>query len=411
MWNPSLTEVASMEEKKFWWSPENVQMLLDRYEIDGPKRLAEVLGTTPISVSLKARRLGLTKKVHSAYEWTEEMLATLREIYATADKKTLLEKIPLPLYVIRGKARNLGLRNDMRASYSAATRRNNNVTSDIHFFDQWTEHSAYALGFLFADGAISSRGADVVAGISIKDVAILDYLKKQMKSTRDYYYREGDAIKDGYKRSKTAFFTISSKYVVERLMEMGLMPRKTYRDDPFPEVPNEMLPHFIRGYFDGDGTAFVSSQGHCKIGMIGTPKFITGLRDHLVAQADMKESPVKMEPRPKTGYNARIFWGSTTDIRKFRDYVYPEGFTFCLERKKKVMDDWLSVPHVVHAPAKVFTKEEEDFVRTWYYKMGPSKVGEFLGRRQSAITKKAQQLGLGKYHDNKPKHRPSDEEE
>jgi len=47
----------------------------------------------------------------------------------------------------------------------------------------------------------------------------------------------------------------SSKYMIDRLVSFGVIPRKT-RHETMGFVPDIWKPDFIRGYFDGDGCVY-----------------------------------------------------------------------------------------------------------------------------------------------------------
>lgn len=324
--------------KEFWWSDEAVKMLRERYTIDGPTKLAEKLGTTKASVHHKAVRLGIeTKKKTPSYVWTRKMLGDLHRLYPTADRKTLVERIGLPYHALQTMARKQGIFNRTRLERSAKTKTNNSKTCNAHFFDEWSPDFAYTTGFIFADGSITKRKMDIVIGLAVSDICVLEFIKKVTGASRDIKITKNN----GYGWQDVAWFTISSVYVVNKLAELGIHPRKTYRDDPFPKVPDEMLPHFIRGYFDGDGSACVSSQGVGMVNIVGSNKFVTGIRDSLVKYASMKYKKINNKLH-NTDVCVTVTWAAREDVRKFRDYIYPEGYSFCLERKKTILDNYLN---------------------------------------------------------------------
>lgn len=331
--------------KFFHWTSEAVKIVKERYVKDGPVKLAKLLGTTLASVTTKAKRLGVRPKRESKpVVWTKEMLKTLREIYPTATKEELVEKIGAPLYVIRHKAIKLGLRTDRKLKYArqVKTLTERNVSCNIRYFDTWTDEMAYILGFLFADGNITKRKCDVVVGLAITDLCVLEYIKEAVKSTRKLRFYPAHTDKHGYHHQESVYLTIGSKIVADRLMALGMMPRKTYRDDPFPDVPDEFLPHFVRGYFDGDGTAFIREKDKLlSVRFIGSFQFIRGILGVLVRKAGMSKRVITIEECPGVDCG-RIGWCKDEDLKKFRSFVYPKGFAFCLQRKKTVIDTWLA---------------------------------------------------------------------
>lgn len=383
-----------MDNKSFKWTAEALQTLRGEYHTLGPAKLAELLGTSLASVMAKAKRVGIKKREISApAEWTEEMIATLKRIYATAGRETLVEELRLPLYTIRHKARELGLKNIAGKRIGGRKVSLKNTSCNIHYFDNWSEPMAYILGFIFADGSLTRRGYDVIIGLAKKDEIVLDYIKKEVESARSYYRRPPWVDKRGYKHQEAVFLTLSSKIMVERLVVLGLRPHKTYTDEPFPYVPRDMLPHFIRGYFDGDGAAIDLLDGRFAVRFTGSPKFILGIINSLVTHADMPITKLLTEKSKKCVW-ARAMWSKKEDVRKFYNYVYPPtGFSFCLERKRHPLYDWLSRPQtpVVYIP---WTNEQVRILKERYFTDGPKKLAKEMKRTYLSIRSKARELGI-----------------
>ena len=335
-----------MKPKEVKWTEAETKIMQESYMTKGPKQLAKELQRTNASVVLKARRMGLkTKTVHSFYVWTPEMLKAIKKLYPTADKQTLEDAIGLPYYAIQTKARRLGLYNTTWKERGSKTKSANNTSCDIHFFDEWSTDMAYVLGLLWADGSIPKRQCEVVIALVETDQCALDFVKEKTKCTREYYHLK--ANRANKKCQPALWLTIASKIVVRRLMKLGLKPRKSYRDDPFPNVPVQFLPQFIRGFLDGDGCVCITGQGICKVSFVGSPKFIEGIRDSLVKHAGMQEKKLYLEKQKHT-MCGRVSWSALNDLRAFSSYIYPPGHGFCLERKRRKLHQWLeSKTHTV----------------------------------------------------------------
>lgn len=48
-------------------------------------------------------------------------------------------------------------------------------------------------------------------------------------------------------------FGFGHKELIERLIELGLQERKSKEGTLPKQIPADFIPHFVRGYFDGDG--------------------------------------------------------------------------------------------------------------------------------------------------------------
>lgn len=168
------------------------------------------------------------------------------------------------------------------------------------------------------------------------------------------------------------------------------MPRKSYRDDFFPNVPDEYLADFVRGNLDGDGcVCIVKENAFCGVDFLGQRRFIYKLRNKLVRMAEL----TKKEPFQGVGCWC-VSWSANADIRKLRAFLYPEGYEFCYERKRNLFDKWLSVPHKEMTTKRPWTEEELQKVKDLYNVLGPTKLAAEMGRDYSTLLYQVDKLGL-----------------
>lgn len=114
-----------------------------------------------------------------------------------------------------------------------------------------------------ADGAIVSTGKKCKKYTKNNPYNRFDLMLKQ--SDINHIYKLSNALKSTYpitesivydKRgfsSKKCELRINSVLFCKSLMENGILPQKTGNEIIPDTVPEYLLKHFIRGYFDGDG--------------------------------------------------------------------------------------------------------------------------------------------------------------
>ena len=392
------------------WTQEIIEILKSRYQSDGPVKLAKELGVPYWALVAKSRRLGIgiTRKAPPKnFSWTEENLSQIKDRYIEEGGDVLAKDLGVAIDTVRHKAGELGLHTNVGHIRWGKERSETRASLDIHYFDEWTPNMAYILGFMFADGCIDSKLAGMTVRISAKDRSVLDFIKTETKSERKIYYMDKYEDKRGSVYQPQVIIILSSTVLVKQLMKLGLKPRKTYNNDPFPDVPDKVMPDFVRGYLDGDGTTSISSRDVCTVGFVGSPRFIVGLQDSLMRLAGMSKVAVQYcgEATPY----ATVSWCGIADIRKFYGFAYPKGFEFCLERKKANLDKWLSKPRCPRGffsgnrftgpldPAQSkgpWSDEEEKAVHLNYHWLGPTKLAELLGRSLDALNSKAKRLGV-----------------
>ena len=151
-----------------------------------------------------------------------------------------------------------------------------------------SEEKAYILGFLYADGHNQVDKHKVCLELQERDVEILHKIGDLIYIDKDYKlgsFKGCERIIEGkYCMSgPSKRFYIYSKKICEDLVKLGCGQNKTLKCS-FPEIPDHLIRHFIRGYFDGDGSiiyALYKSYFHGKIWICCTPEFAAGLLVHL----------------------------------------------------------------------------------------------------------------------------------
>lgn len=141
-----------------------------------------------------------------------------------------------------------------------------------------TEDKAYFLGFITADGFVN--GNSLCIEINSKDREIIELFRQKAKSNHPIYERTR-SHKSGNK-SNMVSISISSKEITASLAAVGISRNKTFTIDweiITANMPPDLIRHFIRGYFDGDGW-FVRKR--FTYGFVcGSEKFMRGLANYL----------------------------------------------------------------------------------------------------------------------------------
>ncbi|HEY4483957.1 MAG TPA: LAGLIDADG family homing endonuclease [Candidatus Paceibacterota bacterium] len=123
---------------------------------------------------------------------------------------------------------------------------------DKKFFRKWSSEMAYILGFFAADGYMgrNKRGAHFWS-IQITDKLLLENIRKAIKSEHKI------SIKQKRQNENTQYrLQVGSIEMYQDLLKLGFTESKT-KSLVIPKITKRYLPHFIRGYFDGDGNVWV----------------------------------------------------------------------------------------------------------------------------------------------------------
>lgn len=199
----------------------------------------------------------------------------------------LKDKSPSTIY---GILKRLGVktRKHFELNDEQTIKRRKFSLNDNYFTQIDTLEKAYWLGFLYADGYITTQTHNIGISLQIADKEHLNKFKnainftgevKTYKQTSGYMRKEN--IEPLYCR-----LSFSSKIMKKHLIELGMLENKTLILK-FPnsnQVPEYLLSHFIRGFMYGNGSithAYMrnTSKKTYALKFCGTQEILNGIQD------------------------------------------------------------------------------------------------------------------------------------
>ena len=186
---------------------------------------------------------------------------------------------------------------------------------DLHYFDTIdTEDKAYYLGYIYADGYVNEHYMRLC--LHNQDIHILKSFCK--------YLGSDETIIKPY-RDKYSALVVNSKEFAESLHKQGAVQAKT-KILKAPNVPDNLIPHFIRGYFDGDGSIwFDKSTNSYRVQFVGTKDVLEYIEKFFGVET-------KFRVATKDGLIYRYGFAGNKKVSEALDKIY-EGATVYLFRK------------------------------------------------------------------------------
>lgn len=196
-----------------------------------------------------------------------------------------------------------------------------------------SEDKAYFLGFIVADGCVSENSNSIK--IIQKETDILfDFIK--------YIEFDGDIFTS--KKRNISNVTITSSKTKRDLEKLGVHSNKTSVIQ-FPNIPDNLQSHFMRGVFDGDGCITLridkrdgSQRGQFNI-CSGSYDFIKEYYNKLALFCNLSG---KNKIRCPKGTYYVVDWGGLSDVEKIFDFLYKDANIF-LKRKKETFNKVISI--------------------------------------------------------------------
>lgn len=224
---------------------------------------------------------------------------------------------------------------------------------DETFFNKIdNELKAYYLGFIAADGCIQKSNSLDIA-IQARDGYILEPLKDaiQPKKPLQIIYGKGN-------RQDQLKLSIRSVKLCSQLTSLGFPPNKSIAGMSYPNLSQDLHRHFIRGFFDGDGTitgclsktisragvGLINDGLSRKVKMVSTSKkFLEEINANLISMGLSKRSVIQDKSRQRKTPLYRLCYSSISDISKLETLFYTDA-NYYLHRKRKKFQLYLLTP-------------------------------------------------------------------
>ncbi len=188
-------------------------------------------------------------------KWTNKEIKRFIQEYPVNSIDMLSKKYNRSINSIYSKASQLKLSHrEFNSLYPSKKLRK--YFFDEKYFDKInTNEKAYFLGLLYADGYNKTTTGYIELGLSTKDIHILKEFNVAVKSNRPI--RRYIDNRPGRSHDGSRLF-LQSRHMSNQLEKLGCGRKKTFKIR-FPTwLRKDFVCSFIRGYFDGDGSFFIS---------------------------------------------------------------------------------------------------------------------------------------------------------
>ena len=254
------------------------------------------------------------------YDRAKELYVQGKSLRAIAqelniDRKKLSKKLKEDGLIIRDPNKN-SISKSKRV-YSL----NESVFSNID-----SEEKAYWLGFLYADGYINRDRNSIELSLAECDLEHLEKFKSFTECENEIKYRPNQ---------KAYRLVIYSQKIVDDLIKLGCTQAKslTLQFPTESQVPSHLIQHFMRGYFDGDGSvsSIKANKGNSyqlRFSILGTSDFLNDYESILLNVLNRE----KGNKRQSEGQAFSVSYNGNKQAKNFFNFLYNNA-TIYLERK------------------------------------------------------------------------------
>lgn len=182
-----------------------------------------------------------------------------------------------------------------------------------------SEEKAYWLGFIAADGNVREGKKSVnlfELSLKLSDSSHLEIFKETINFKKPI-------LKDHFR----CRLMLADVVFCRNLIDKGVVPRKSLilKFPTEKQVPTELIRHFIRGYFDGDGCISNPLKGAISVSLLGTNDFLKKCLE-TIGHEDRKLI------KDKRNTNIQMFILNGKNAINFLNLMYKDSNVF-LQRK------------------------------------------------------------------------------
>lgn len=281
------------------------------------------LDENKIDIALSAKRFRKTEKTdwHIMREHYEEIVDVPFCIKMYEKYKMPIYKLAMCYGVSDVTLRDYMIKHGVHLKGHACGRNSQN-----NYFEKIdTRDKAYFLGLLAADGSVvktKTTSSTISIELKICDRYILERFNQYANLNASMYVDDRD-------KSERYALIIHSNKMMNDLAKYGIIPEKSHKDSIFiPAIKPNLIPHFIRGYFDGDGIA----NAHGYIGFCGSKTIVEQIHDYFVELYNVNNTKITFNTSNHIYYAQ---WGKAHDTRIISDVMYHDSVDLYLRRKQE----------------------------------------------------------------------------
>lgn len=311
------------------WTTKEICFIKKNYGILSLTELSQKLDRSIASIKHKAEREG----IKSPRQWTEDEINYIKENYRTKTYKELSEYLKRSKAAIDLKINKLGLK---KSKY----------TYDHDFFSNIiTEEQAYWCGFIMADGCVTinkqTNSCELCIKLQARDGTHLQKFNKSIQGNLPIEYREHICNLSSPPTTHTiSSIRLYSQQIVHDISKYGVIPNKSLIKQFPNNIPNSLMSHYIRGYFDGNGSIVLSGSNKknaskkyisCTINS-GSYTFVNGMKSYLEKQG-ISSGKIYSS---KTSQCHVISVRGMQNVDNFLRYIYSNSSMYLDRKFKKV---------------------------------------------------------------------------
>lgn len=222
------------------FSPDPEEFIAKYHELQSQQAMAEYYGYDHHAISNYSKEIGFDDSIYKRQNLTLKQIDYIIKNYNIYSANQIGKDLNINPNAVTGVWFRAGLRGKDPRVYI--------LLNEDYFDNINSQDKAYFTGFICADGCIykpKNENKQSILRICIhkQDIKLLELLRQYLGTNK----------KIGTDKNKYVSLEISSDQIINAFEKIGISERKTW-GNTIPNIDYKLMPAFIRGYLDGDGS-------------------------------------------------------------------------------------------------------------------------------------------------------------
>lgn len=263
-----------------------------------------------------------------------------------------------------------------------------NKVEDKYFSKINTQDKAYILGMLLADGHLQIKRNAISLSLSGEEDGKLVQKIANRLFVSDYQVHNDHESSKNPKHQDRFQLWLTSKQMTQDLMNLGFTDNKTkICEFNFDSIPPRLMRHFIRGFFDGDGSVYLTKYKSLTVHFVGLENIIKFIQKYLQS-IGIKSS---IYPCFSSNLVCELRFGNVHHVQTLYDTMYRNANLLLPRKKRKfemgfdVLNTELTRKFTSNFIGVFFDKSRKKWKASTWNKNKIVNIGRFDSEKNAAI--------------------------